>query len=81
MNQHELVLYQYQTCPFCYRVLSFMQANGVEIPLKDTMRDPDARQELIELGGMGQVPALSIDGKILYESDEIIDWISANLLN
>lgn len=81
MDQHELVLYQYDMCPFCHMVRSFLDANGLEIPIKDTLMDPDARRELIELGGKGQVPALSIDGQILYESNDIIDWLGEHLLS
>ena len=80
MHDQNLILYQYQTCPFCQKVLRFMQREGIEVELKNTRRDPDARRELIQLGGSSQVPALAIDGRILYESNDIIAWMQANLL-
>ena len=80
MNNHELVLYQYDMCPFCVRVRKFLSANQIDIPMKDTLRDPAARQELIEAGGMGQVPALMIDGKVLYESNDIIRWVQEHMM-
>lgn len=80
MDTNLLTLYQYSTCPFCQRVLRFMAENGIELPLKDTMMDPDARQELIELGGKGQVPALRIGDEILYESNDIVRWLQENVL-
>ena len=49
--------------------------------MKDTLRDPAARQELIAAGGKGQVPALMIDGKILYESKAIIRWVQEHLMS
>lgn len=80
MDTNSLTLYQYSSCPFCQRVLRFMDANGIELPLKDTMMDPDARRELIELGGKGQVPALRIGDEIMYESDDIVRWLQENVL-
>lgn len=81
MQQHDLVLYQYSSCPFCAKVRRFMAANELTIPLKDTMMDPSAHQELVNIGGRGTVPALLIDGEIMYESDDIIQWMQDNLVN
>jgi glutaredoxin 3 len=78
--QHELVLYQYDTCPFCRRVTRFMAKHGLDIPMRDTLRDPQARTELMEAGGKSQVPALMIDGRVLYESRAIIAWMEENLV-
>lgn len=80
MQQHELILYQYSSCPFCAKVRRFMAANDLSVPLKDTMMDPNAREELINIGGKGTVPALMIDGEIMYESDDIIAWMQDNLV-
>ncbi|MBV7331899.1 glutaredoxin [Chloroflexi bacterium TSY] len=80
MKERELVLYQYDMCPFCMRVRHFLSVNNVDIPMKDTLMDPVARQELMEAGGKTQVPALMIDGEVMYESDDIIRWVQTNLL-
>ena len=81
MNRPNLTLYQFPTCPYCQKVLRFMAEHALDIPRKDTRQEPDARTELIQLGGKSQVPALAIDGTILYESDAIIDWLRANLVD
>ncbi|MFM8356204.1 MAG: glutaredoxin family protein [Gammaproteobacteria bacterium] len=79
------VLYQYASCPFCQRVLRFLAQAGVELPLKDTLRDPAARRELIQGGGDSQVPCLRIErsGEVtwLYESLDIIAYLQAQLGN
>ena len=80
MDTNSLTLYQYGSCPFCQRVLRFMAQNGIELPLKDTLMDPDARRELIDMGGKGQVPALRIGDEIMYESNDIIRWLQENVL-
>ena len=76
----ELTLYYSPTCPYSRKVLNFMQQNNIKIPLKNRDENPANRQELIRLGGLPQVPCLVIDGKALYESDDIIDWLRENLL-
>ena len=81
MNRPNLTLYQFPTCPYCQKVLRFMAEHALDIPRKDTRQEPDARTELIQLGGKSQVPALAIDGTILYESDAIIDWLRTNLVD
>jgi len=42
--------------------------------MKNIHEDTGAKEELIRIGGKGQVPCLVIDGKALYESDDIIEW-------
>ena len=59
-------------------LLRFMQRRNITIPLKDTT-DPENREELIRIGGKGQVPCLVIDGKALYESMDIIAWLDQNM--
>jgi glutaredoxin 3 len=80
MSQPELLLYHNVICPYCVRVRRFLSANNISIPEKDTLLNPSARRELIEAGGKGQVPALMIDGQILYESNDIIQWVKQNVM-
>lgn len=77
----ELTLFQYDSCPYCARVRRFMADNGLEVPMKDTLKDPTARDALRSLGGKTQVPALQIGDSILYESNDIIEWMRKNLLD
>jgi len=76
---YELALYYRPTCPFCIKVLDFMDRQGVTIPLIDISQDRDAAATLIEVGGKQQVPCLLIDGKPLYESSDIISWVNEHL--
>lgn len=70
-----LVLYYKPTCPFCQKVLNFLEQNNLDVPLKNVDEDPKAREELLHLGGKTQIPCLFIDGKPLFESGDIIDWL------
>jgi glutaredoxin 2 len=72
-------LYQYDSCPYCQRVRRFLADNAIAVEMRDTLRDPQARRELIEGGGRSMVPCLRIerDGEVswLYESLDIIDYL------
>ena len=74
MSEH-LILYMRPTCPFCVKVISFMERAGIDIPMRNISEDPDAERTLIDVGGKRQVPCLFIDGKPLYESDDIIAYL------
>lgn len=68
-------------CPYCQKVLRFMERCSIEMPLRDITCDPDAREELVRAGGKPQVPCLFIDGVPLYESDDIIARLSKGFEN
>lgn len=73
----ELVLYKYDTCPFCRRVFQAADDLGLELPMRDTRQDAEAARELRALTGGTQVPCLVIDGVPLLESRDIIAWLEA----
>lgn len=75
----DLVLYYKPTCPFCARVLDYMEEAHISLPLRNILEDNDALNTLIEVGGKKQVPCLFIDGKPLYESGDIIDYLRENV--
>ena len=79
----QYVLYKQDWCFFCRRVRAFLADAGIEIPMRDTMRDREADRELREGGGRGTVPCLRItseDGEVrwLYESRDIIEYLDAH---
>ena len=77
---HELELFVKPTCPYCIKVMNFMSENSITIPLRDIVADESAAETLIAIGGKRQVPCLFIDGKPLYESGDIIEWLRDNVL-
>lgn len=77
---HELELFMKPTCPYCVKVMNFMSENNITIPLRDIVADESAAETLIAIGGKRQVPCLFIDGKPLYESGDIIEWLRDNAL-
>ena len=75
---HEYLLYVMTGCPYCMKVERFMAEKGIELPTANISIDPAARAELERVGGKVQVPCLLIDGKPLYESDDIVAYLENN---
>lgn len=73
-----LTLYYRPGCGYCQRVLSYLEETKITIPMKDTGATASYREELIKIGGKSQVPCLVIDGRALYESLDIIEWLKKN---
>ena len=72
----KLELFERESCPYCQKVLRYLQvAKRDDVELHDITTDEAARARLVEVGGMQQVPCLFIDGRPLYESDDIISWL------
>ena len=67
------------TCPYCQKVLRYLEGAGIELPLLDIRRDPAVRERLVEVGGKAQVPCLFIDGTPMYESDDIIAYLKEHI--
>ncbi len=75
---NELLLYYKSTCPYCQKVLNFIDEQGIELPLKNIDQNAEYRKELLDIGGKSQVPCLFINGQVLYETDPIVDWLKQN---
>ena len=72
----KLELFYKSSCPFCIKVLAFIEEKEIEVELLDVTSSKEISNRLIQEGGKRQVPCLMIDGKPLYESDAIIEWLS-----
>ena len=73
-----LDLYYYDACPYCQKVLRAIDSMGIgnKITLKNILQSQEAANTLVRVGGKRQVPCLFIDGVPMYESDDIVAWLS-----
>lgn len=71
----ELVLYKFDSCPFCQVVFRAVERLGVPLRYRDIEEDEAAARELVERGGLDQVPCLFVDGRPLYESADIVRYL------
>jgi glutaredoxin len=76
MKLENHILYYKPTCPYCVRVIDFMQQNNIECELRNTL-DSAARDELVAINGKTQVPCLVIEGRPMLESSDIIAYFSS----
>ena len=75
----KLDLYMSPSCPYCRRVMAMIDASGrKDVVYHNIHANETDRQTLIRVGGKEQVPCLFIDGKPMYESQDIIDWLVAH---
>ena len=75
-------LYKYDTCPFCQRVMRFLQQYPqLEVTLRDIYTEPGTMRELVEGGGRTTVPCLRIERENgvewMYESLDIMAYLEA----
>ena len=74
-----LELFKMDTCPYCRKVMSFIEQSGRnDVICRDILEEEENRERLIATGGKEQVPCLFINGEPLYESDDIITWLQEN---
>ncbi|XP_078154850.1 glutathione S-transferase family protein [Carex rostrata] len=69
----EVVLYQYQACPFCNKVRAFLDYH--DIPYKVVEVNPLSKKE-IKWSDYKKVPILVVDGEQLVDSSEIINKLN-----
>jgi glutaredoxin len=77
-----LVLYQYQTCPFCIKVRQEMRRLSLPIERRDAQKNATHRDALTQGGGKAKVPCLKItdasgQSQWLYDSSAIIGYLRA----
>ena len=78
----KLELFYKESCPFCQKVMRFIDKHELrdKIEFLDIVKDDSAKKRLVDEGGMNQVPCLVIDGKPMYESSDIIEYLKSELL-
>jgi glutaredoxin len=81
----ELMLYQYEACPFCVKVRRAMKRHGLNIEVRDVKRNDIAKEELLAGGGALKVPCLRIgegeqESQWMYESGDIISYLEGRFV-
>ncbi len=71
----DLVLFKFDACPYCRKVVRAIERLGVPVVYRDTEHDAGAQEELVRVGGLDQVPCLFVDGRPMYESDDIVAFL------
>lgn len=71
-----LDLYILETCPYCRKVMSFMEEKGIKYNKVD-ITNRASEEALIKMGGKRQVPFLVDNDRNIqmYESADIIEYL------
>lgn len=69
-----MYLYVKPGCPYCVKVDRFLDQAGITMEHRSVLEGSNA-EELRALGGKVQSPCLVVDGKPMYESDDIIAYL------
>ena len=78
MYLDNMVLYYKPTCPFCQKVLAFMEEEDIALPMRNTL-EPGVGDDLARIAGKIQVPCLVV-GEPMFESDDIIRFLGDLLI-
>jgi len=75
-----MAIYEYRGCPFCMRTRRALRRLNLHIELRDTLKNPQHKQDLLEQGGKAQVPCLRYTDdngkeKWMSESLDIIHFL------
>lgn len=79
LDKPHLVLYYRPSCLYCKKIEHYLKKEKKwDAFQKKDIRNQSAIAELIQKGGKRQVPCLMINGKAMYESNDILNWLKAN---
>lgn len=74
-------LFYLSTCPYCKKVIDFLDDNNIEYKLLD-INEHENFNKLLKIGKKRQVPFI-IDtntGNVMYESADIIEYLTKEYL-
>tara|TARA_B100000315_G_C14016785_1_gene337016 strand:+ start:269 stop:502 length:234 start_codon:yes stop_codon:yes gene_type:complete len=74
----KLILYNLPGCPYCKRVIDFLDKKGLKYDIKDVPPNKQDRTEVIEISGQTDVPVLVDGDKIIDDDDNIIPYLEEN---
>ena len=69
-----MYLYVKPGCPYCTKVDRFLAEAGIQLEHRSVAEGSNA-EDLRAIGGKVQSPCLIVDGKAMYESDDIIAYL------
>lgn len=77
MTEKKLELYYFEQCPYCQYVMQALRVTGLEekVIFYDIHDDHKFKEKLIRDTGRSTVPCMYIDGKPMFESRDIAEWL------
>lgn len=68
-----VLVYSTPSCPYCKKVKSYLEDEGVDYEDIDVSENPEKQQEMVDKSDQMGVPVVDIDGEIIvgFEPDKI----------
>ena len=79
MKYPHLELFYYNECFFCQKVLGQLDTLKIKVDFKNIYEDQNNMDRLFSETGRRTTPCLFIDGKPMFESEDIIEWLKNNI--
>lgn len=79
MTEKKLELYYFEQCPYCQYVMQALRVTALEekVVYFDIQEDHKNKEKLVKATGRSTVPCMFIDGKPMFESKDIANWLHA----
>ncbi|PIN88102.1 glutaredoxin [Candidatus Woesearchaeota archaeon CG10_big_fil_rev_8_21_14_0_10_32_24] len=76
----KIILYQFETCPFCARVRDYMTEKNIGFEkVNVSYNSSDSlRKEIKEKSGVGTVPVIKDGNRYIGDSGAIIEYLKEN---
>ncbi len=81
IRDEKMVLYFFNSCPYCHVVINNLNKKGIMIEARDIKKNPQYNMELVQGGGQAVVPCMRIENEPgqyqwLYDSNQINSYIN-----
>lgn len=77
--KYNLELFYFEECPYCQLVLAKIKDLKIKLDYLNTRTNPEAKKRLQTDTGRSTVPCLYINGKPMFESKDIANWLGKNV--
>ena len=79
LSMNDVTLYQFELCPYCQKVRAGLELKG--IAFRAIQVNPMSKKELpgLPAGAPRKVPVLAIDGKLLWDSTDILAYLEEHV--
>lgn len=68
-----VLIYTFETCPYCIRAKSLLSRNNIEFQEVDITNDEDKLNDLEKKTGVGTVPQIFVDGNFIGGCDDLYE--------
>lgn len=69
-NAKNVIVYSTPTCPWCTKVMDYLDKNDIEYEAYDVAKEREKAKEMVDKSGQQGVPVIDIGGQIVVGFNE-----------